>query len=295
MSQSTRVAGCAPAELNDLSELLAAALPWSLRDLTVTLGAVGAAPTGLAHGGALWRGQRGRFWFEIPEVARYLVERGEQVTVEPLAGANPVDVARFLAATPSVAAFLQRGLPVLHAAVALGPGGAVLLSGDSSAGKSVLLASLLGRGWQMLSDDMAALSLGADGAVRVLPISDELRLWPDADVRIEVVPTGCIVTEPVTLSRIWMLGLTNEPGVSIADITGVARFSALTRSAYNSRIAAALLDRRANLQVLGGLANSDTPIRRLTRSRAGWTADELAETVASDATEGADHTSSRSP
>ncbi|WP_375501780.1 hypothetical protein [uncultured Jatrophihabitans sp.] len=264
-----------------LVELLATARPWSLQDMAVTLGEVGAAPTDLAHGGVLWRGQRGRFWFEIPEVARYLVVDGEQLTVEPLAGAEPRDVTRFVSSTPSVAAFLQRGSPVLHAAVALGPTGAVLLTGDSSAGKSVLLASLLARGWQLLSDDLAALSMGADGVVRVLPVSDELRLWPDAEAHVEYRP-GRFVTEAVTVSRVWMLGASNEPGVTVADITGLDRFTALVKAAYNSRIAAALLDRRANLQIIGPLAHSDIPIRRLTRSRAGWTAEQLADIVAGD-------------
>lgn len=283
MSQSTRFPESSPTPLEGLPEILSMTLPCSLLDMAVTRGPVGPAPVGLAHGGALWRGQRGLFWIEIPEVARYLVEDGERLTIEPLAGADLGDVARFAASTPSAAAFLQRGLPVLHAAVAHGPGGAVMLAGDSSAGKSVLLASLLARGWRMLCDDMATLSLGDGGTIRVLPVSDDVHLWPDAAALIEPVRPGRLTAEPVPLDRVWLLGTANEPDVKTIGLAGLQRFSALTAAAYNSRIAAALLDRRANLHLLGELANSDIPIRRLIRPRGRWTAEALAEAVVSDA------------
>lgn len=222
--------------------------------LSTIVGVVGAAPTDLPHGGVLWRGCAGRFWMEIPEVARYLVEDGQRLTVEPFEGADPEEVARFAASTPAAAAYLQRGLPVLHAGVAVGPKGAIVLAGDSSAGKSILLEALLSRRWAIVSDDMAPLSI-SPGSFQVL------------------------AAEPLDITAIWLLATSNERNVKVTDITGAARFRRLNGAAYNSRISAALLDRRANFAALSGLAASAIPIRALSRPRKGRTVEELADIV----------------
>jgi hypothetical protein len=60
----------------------------------------------------------------------------------------------------------ERGLAVLHAAVAARGRRAVLFLGDSGAGKSVLSLRLARRGWTYLSDDLAPV----DGSGRVLAV-----------------------------------------------------------------------------------------------------------------------------
>lgn len=57
---------------------------------------------------------------------------------------------------------------VIHAAVVEKVGRAVLLPGLSGSGKSTLCAELVCRGWRLLSDEMAMISL-ADGALRPVP------------------------------------------------------------------------------------------------------------------------------
>lgn len=58
------------------------------------------------------------------------------------------------------------GRALLHAAAAVGPGGAWLVVGDSHAGKSTTCVTLVDGGWGYLSDDQVVLS-GASGAVSV--------------------------------------------------------------------------------------------------------------------------------
>ena len=131
------------------------------------------------HAGVLWRGRRGRLLLDIPEVARYLVSDGQLIEVEPVPGADAAEVRRFLRMTPAAALYLQRGIPVLHASVALTPGGcAVVLAGDSGAGKSVLLSALLHRGWRLLADDLAPVTLDEDRVPVALPTWPRIRQWP---------------------------------------------------------------------------------------------------------------------
>jgi hypothetical protein len=131
--------------------------------------------------GVLWRAAPGRLLLDVPGVARYLVRDGTLVQVDPRPGAAAAEVQRFLRMTPAAALYLQRGVPVLHAAVAADASGrAVVLAGDSGAGKSVLLAALVRRGWGVLTDDLAPIALGGDGAPAALPTWPEVILWPDS-------------------------------------------------------------------------------------------------------------------
>jgi len=57
---------------------------------------------------------------------------------------------------------------VIHAAVVEKQGHAVLLPGLSGSGKSTLCAEMACRGWRLLSDEMAMISL-ADGSLRSIP------------------------------------------------------------------------------------------------------------------------------
>jgi hypothetical protein len=76
---------------------------------------------------------------------------------------------------------------LLHAAVVAGEGRAWLISGPSGSGKSSLGQALLGRGYELLSDDLAPLSL-ADGLVH--PFPRRLGLVRDSD---RPAPEGAIL------------------------------------------------------------------------------------------------------
>jgi hypothetical protein len=231
------------------------------------------------HSGVLWRAAPGRLLLDIPDVARYLVSHGNLVEINPCDGVEAGQVQRFLRMTPTAALYLQRGTPVLHAAVAADAAGrAVVLAGDSGSGKSVLLTALVQRGWGVLTDDLAPVTLDDDGVPVAVPTWPEVILWPDSagpaadwDVR--------FVDETRPIRAIWWLGLHGFDPVEVHDVEGMARFEALGAMAYNRRIASALLDRASYLRVAGTVAGSGIPIRRLIRPRGRRTADELADIV----------------
>ncbi|OGQ17541.1 MAG: hypothetical protein A2138_08395, partial [Deltaproteobacteria bacterium RBG_16_71_12] len=69
---------------------------------------------------------------------------------------------------------------VLHAsAIAIG-GGATLLMGDAGAGKSTLTAAMLDRGAALVTEDVAALDIPAQGAPRVFRGGTRVKLWPES-------------------------------------------------------------------------------------------------------------------
>jgi hypothetical protein len=261
-----------------------------------SVGDLAAAP----HSGVMWHAAPGRLLLEVPDVARYLVSDGNLVEVEPCGAATAGKVRRFLRMTPTAALYLQRGIPVLHAAVAADPAGhAVVLAGASSAGKSVLLAALVQRGWGLLTDDLAPLTLDAAGVPVAMPTWPEMILWPDAaggdatsvadgaDVT-DCGPSGSrravgwearFVDEARPVKAIWWLGVHGFEPIEVHGVDGIARFEALGAMGYHRRIASALLDRASYLTVAGTVAGSGIPMRRLIRPRGRWTAGELADII----------------
>ncbi len=236
------------------------------------------------HTGVLWRAAPGRLLLDVPGVARYLVRDGTQVDIDPCPGAGEGEVRRFLQMTPAAALYLQRGIPVLHAAVAADPAGhAVVLAGESGSGKSVLLTALVQRGWGLLTDDLAPIRLDGNRVPVAVPTWPEVRLWPGqaapTDVGQDIRWDGTFVREPLPIRAVWWLGMHNTGSVEVKDVTGVARFGAVGAMVYQRLITSALLDRSSFLRTAGALARAYIPVRRLIRPRGRWSAGELADIV----------------
>jgi hypothetical protein len=257
-------------------------LPEWLDDVTVRRGRVPGSLDGATADGVLWAAAPGRFWLEVPGVGRYLASEGVELTIDLFPGAEPADVVRFARMTPLAALCYQRGIVAWHAATAIRNGEAVILAGDSATGKSTLLAALLARGWEMLGDELAPVTVQGDGAVTVLPTGGEVRLWPDAIELLDPASRAdAAACREAPIRAIWRLELHNGSETEVATDEGLDRFDAVGRLAYHGRIAHALLDRAAYLELAASVA-TNIPHHRLRRPRGRWTVAELADLIERD-------------
>lgn len=237
--------------------------------------------------GILWQAAPGRFLLDVPEVSQYLVEDGRLVTIEPAPQAGKDKVNRFFQMTPLAALLFQRRITAFHAAAA-GPQGAVLLAGDSCAGKSTLLMELLKRGWKMLSDDLSVVALNGNGTASALPTFPDVVLWRDTLDKFNIENTGkyrqtvCMEEQftniPQRLKAIYWLLVHNKNEIEISSTEGVDRFSALSKLLYNTRVADALLDRTSYMQSAAAITRN-VSIRTLLRTKGRWSIEELADVV----------------
>jgi len=122
-----------------------------------------------------------RALMNIRNVAAYLIENGNRITIEPHAGLSPdaSDIRLFLLGGAFGYLCHQRGPLPIHASAVEVDGRAVLFTGVSGAGKSTLATAFLRRGHRLVSDDVAPIELAPDAA-RVLPNLARIRLWPDS-------------------------------------------------------------------------------------------------------------------
>ena len=269
-------------------------LPGWIEGGRVAIGPVPAHLDDATRRGVLWEAEPGRFLLSVPGVARYLASDGRALTIEPALGADAREIDRFALSTPLAALSLQRGLPALHAAAVVGPAGAVVLCGDSAAGKSTLAAALTLRGWSLLADDLTPIGISEEGACVAQPTASHLTLWPDAlnALRIDSPhrgQTGPTRWSPDHLSvgaapivAVWILRLENAAEVRAQEVRGAEKLLALSEAAYNSKITTALLAPRAHLEIAGALART-ARIHRVCRPLSGWHVETLAELVLADA------------
>ncbi|MEK7393964.1 MAG: hypothetical protein AAB214_15495 [Fibrobacterota bacterium] len=122
-----------------------------------------------------------RVELEIEGIARYHIVGGSsiEVRVDPVSDRETAWF--FLKATPFGILILQRGELPLHAAALVPPGGgkALLVAGESGAGKSTTSAILAQRGWTLLNDDISRIVF-AEGVPVVCPGFQSLKLNADS-------------------------------------------------------------------------------------------------------------------
>ena len=125
-----------------------------------------------------WEADKDFFLMDVPGVARYLVSGGRHVTVEPRSDDN-YKIGVFLTGMLTSVLLKQRNITTFHASSIATETGAVLFPGISGSGKSSLVASLINRGYSMLSDDLTGVTLDADGRLTALPAFPCIRLRAD--------------------------------------------------------------------------------------------------------------------
>jgi hypothetical protein len=106
----------------------------------------------------------------------------------------------------------QRGFLVLHASVVARSGGAVAFLGKNGWGKSTIAASLHVKGYDLVADDVAAISIGPDGP-SALPGFPQVKLWPEAAALLGETPERLPILHPDFDKRGWSAarGFTGEP------------------------------------------------------------------------------------
>lgn len=143
-------------------------------DIHIQLGPV--APDGIASPsirGAYCQANAQSHWLHVPEVARYLVTNGRDITVDPYPNANSASVRIFILENCFKALLRQQGLVVMEGVAIKHHDSAVLFIMPPGFGKSTLAALFSQRGYSILSDEICAIT----PAMTVLPAYRAIMLW----------------------------------------------------------------------------------------------------------------------
>jgi len=247
--------------------------------------------------GVYWQADADTFLLELPNVARFLVERSA-IRFARLGEVDAATVRMVGGGLPTAAAWVQRGCLALHAAAVATPAGAVALAGASATGKSVLAATLAQRGYPILADEVTPLAVSDDCLLSLAAHQHaEPLLWQDALTHLGLdaaaltpvrpgLPRFAVaglaapptVADKPAVAAIFILGVHNQPEVRCTQLEGRSRVLAVMNAAYNRYLPQSpALRQRTFLQVTAKL--TATPVYWLLRPRSGWSASALADCV----------------
>ena len=255
--QFYRISGLSVASEIALPGLIAGA-PGQAPQVTIRSGRVPQELPDAAARGPTWQIAGKQFLLRVPDIARFLLEDGREIVVEPEAPAREADVPIFILGTVFGILLHQREQIVLHASAVRVAGKAVLFAGPSGAGKSTLAAALAQRGYPLVTDDFCTLTIDGAGAPFVHPDGRQLKLWAQAIDRLDLAQQrgervrDCLekyyvdpaeaFTEPLPLAAVYALREARPPhmpGIERPNVVDAALL--LRRNAYRP-----LLVRRMN-------------------------------------------------
>lgn len=170
-------------------------------------------------------------------VADVLIDvRARRIVYEPHDGASLDAVAAVLAGQVIPRVMTLDGTPVLHASAVAVDGRAIVLTGESGAGKSTFAAAVCAAGGELIADDFVPLSARGD-AVTCAPTSSAIHLT-DASLEILVDAFGATPRPLVRACGARPVGtiylLESQPGETprIARVHPRDAFMRLFRSSY---------------------------------------------------------------
>jgi len=123
--------------------------------------------------------------FQLPNVGRYHISAGRDISIAPCHGVAVDDLRLFLLGSAWGALSYQRGWFPLHASVVQMGSGAVAFCAPSGGGKSSLAAWLAKQGYPLLSDDLCRLDVATGAPPQIWPTLGRFKLWRDALVALD--------------------------------------------------------------------------------------------------------------
>ncbi len=264
----------------------------------IRLGAVPDALENPTGEGVLYQASADQFLLKLDDVARYLVQNGNEIIVEPAPGALESDIRVFLLGSCFGALLHQRGLLVLHASAIRTEAGAALFCGPSGIGKSTLLGELLNRGYPMMVDDVCAIIVDEAGVPMVLPGYPRTRLWADSARKLAVETEGLERTrpslekyerqvpdlfwdQPAPLRHIYRLTSSNKEELALQPLPAIQTFSAVLHNTYRQAFLDGLEMRDLHFKLVSAAA-THVGVTRVARPSGAFRLTELADLIEGD-------------
>lgn len=241
----------------------------------------------------LWA-NRENLLLEVPHVARFLVQNGNAIAIDPAPGIDEDSIRVFLLGSAMGALLFQRGHLVLHGnAIRIGDQCMVCV-GHSGAGKSTLAAGFMQRGYEVLADDVVPV----DQVCRALPGFPRIKLWRDVADQLQIDTRGLrrirpklekfnyplgrqFAGQPLPIRWVYALGSDNIDQIRFDPIQGMQRFLPLRNNTYRMRFLQGMALKSEHLQLCGQLAGR-IRLARVTRPKAGFGLDALIDQLLAD-------------
>ncbi len=186
----------------------------------------------------------GRVWLDVEGVAQFRISGGRMIEIRPAPGADEESIRLYVLGSVTGALLSQRGILTLHGNVVRIGDRAMIALGRSGAGKSTLAAGFKARGYDIIADDIAAISARGDA----LPGIPRIKLWAETAERLSIstaelprvrpdlekfqLPLSATAGGAAPVGWIFILQPEEIDRVSIEPLTSLARFPHLIEHTY---------------------------------------------------------------
>lgn len=113
----------------------------------------------------------------------YRVSGHDTIDIDPVEGADDRHISIPLFGAVFATLLHMRGALVLHASAVVYEGKCAIFLGDKGAGKSTTAYTMIANGFELLSDDVVAITFDEVGQPKVLPAFNQVKLMDDAATR----------------------------------------------------------------------------------------------------------------
>jgi hypothetical protein len=189
--------------------------------------------------------------FQIPNTAIFSIQEGRKIVVSPMEGFSEDSARLYILGTCMGAILLQRKILPLHGSAIVIEGKAYGFVGDSGAGKSTLASAFINSGYQLLTDDVIAVSLFPDNIPVVTPSYPQQKLWQeslnefgiethqyrpllDRETKYAVPVPSHFHAESIPLAGVFELIKTEREEIEIHPIQGLERLHTLFNHTYRN-------------------------------------------------------------
>ncbi|WP_454193085.1 aldolase [Paenibacillus sp. Marseille-Q7038] len=118
--------------------------------------------------------------FRVPNLAVFAIEDGTTISISPDHGADEDKIRLYILGTCMGAILMQRKILPLHGSAIVINGKAYAFVGHSGHGKSTLASALIQQGYQLLTDDVIAVTLEHQNIPYVTPAYPQQKLWQES-------------------------------------------------------------------------------------------------------------------
>ena len=233
--------------------------------------------------------------FQIQDIAIFLIQDGKTILFSPLEGYEE-DIARiYLLGTCMGSLLMQRKVYPLHGSAVAIDGKAYAFVGESGAGKSTLASAFLNHGYQLLSDDVIAVSLSEMGQPYVIPSYPQQKLWQESlnqfgmetgdyksiygrETKYCVPVSSNYYSDPLPLAGIFELVKTENNKVDINRVEKLKRFQTLYTHTYRNYLIPQLDLMEWHFNTSASILDQ-IDVFKLQRPTTGFTAPELVSLI----------------
>lgn len=189
--------------------------------------------------------------FQIPNIATFLIQEGKSIKISPMFGADMDIIKLYILGTCMGAILMQRRVLPLHGSLVEINGKAYAFIGDSGAGKSTLALAFINKGYNLLSDDLIAVSFSNENLPLVCPAYPQQKLWQESliefgmefsqyhplverETKYAVPVYSQFSTQTLPLSGIFELEIGEESEITLTTQEGLQRFNTLYNHTYRN-------------------------------------------------------------